>query len=72
MSELSEDEVQEILAQWASDSGELPPPVRDVYEAWYNFRFAEIKSAIESMSADEDFAYEMGDGGVPSREAPGW
>ena len=67
MSELSEDEVQEILANWAEDSRELPPPVRDVYDAWYNFRFAEIKSAIEAMSADDDFACEMGEGQVPSR-----
>ena len=62
MSELSEDEVQEILANWAEDSRELPPPVRDVYDAWCNFRFAEIKSAIEAMSADDDFACEMGEG----------
>ena len=67
MSELSEDEVQEILANWAADSRELPPPVRDVYDAWYNFRFAEIKSAIEAMSADDDFAHEMGGGQAPSR-----
>ena len=60
MSELSGDEVQEILSQWAADSKELPPPVRDVYDAWYNFRFAEIKSAIEAMSADDDYACEMG------------
>ena len=26
MSELSGDEVQEILSQWAADSKELPPP----------------------------------------------
>jgi hypothetical protein len=41
--------------------------VQDVHGAWYNFRFAEIKSAIEAISADDDYAYEMGEGGVPSR-----
>jgi hypothetical protein len=41
--------------------------VRDVCDAWCNFRFAEIKAAIEAMSADDDYAPEMGAGGVPSR-----
>ena len=59
MAELTADEVQDIQAQWPVESKELPPPVRDVYDAWYAFRWAEIKSAVEAMSGSDDCAYEL-------------
>ena len=59
------------MAHWAVDSKELPPPVRDLYDAWYNFRFVEIESAIEAMSANDDSAYKMGEGGAPRHTGTG-
>ena len=59
MAELTEDEVQSILAQWPVESKELPPPVRDVHDAWHAFRWAEIKSAVEAMSESADCAFEL-------------